>query len=194
LGPPAYPPVSAPQYAPPSAPPYGQPAYPAAGPQPGWYGQPAPAPTPAYGGFWRRLLALAIDIVLWLVAFLLVAFLIGVAIGIYLVATGGSTADTNVIGNQLVLPLDLAGLVLAWLYFTLAEALWQGTVGKLVVGIKVTDEAGRRISWWRANARYWAKVLSLMILGIGFLMAAFTERRQALHDILAHTLVVKRHP
>jgi uncharacterized RDD family membrane protein YckC len=148
----------------------------------------------AYGGFWRRLLALLIDVVIWLIGVLVVAFVIGFAIGIYLLATGRSSADTTAIGNQLALPLDLAGLVVAWLYFTLAEALWQGTVGKRVMGIKVTDEAGRPISWRRANARYWAKVLSLMILGIGFLMAAFTDRRQALHDILAHTLVVKRHP
>jgi uncharacterized RDD family membrane protein YckC len=51
----------------------------------------------------------------------------------------------------------MVGVVVAWLYFTLAETLWQGTVGKLLMGIKVTGEAGGPISWWRANARYWAK-------------------------------------
>jgi uncharacterized RDD family membrane protein YckC len=49
---------------------------------------------------------------------------------------------------------------------------------------------GSRISFGRANGRYWAKILSAVILMIGYLMAAFTERKQALHDILAETLVV----
>jgi uncharacterized RDD family membrane protein YckC len=127
-------------------------------------------------------------------AFVVVVFGIGFAIGLYLAASGASNLETSAIANRLALPLDLVGLVLAWLYFTLAEALWQGTVGKLLLGIKVTGEDGRRISWWRANARYWAKLLSFLILGVGFLMAAFTDRKQALHDIVARTLVVRRHP
>ncbi|MEP7105823.1 MAG: RDD family protein, partial [Chloroflexota bacterium] len=126
--------------------------------------------------------------------FVVIVFFIGVVIGLYLIVTGRSTADTGAIGNLLALPLDGFGVILAWLYFTLAETLWQGTVGKLLVGIKVTDEGGGPISWWRANARYWAKILSMLMLGVGFLMVAFTDRRQGLHDILARTLVVRRRP
>ena len=60
--------------------------------------------------------------------------------------------------------------------------------------IEVTGESGARISWLRANARYWSKAISFLMLGIGFLMVAFTARRQALHDMVAGTLVVSRRP
>jgi uncharacterized RDD family membrane protein YckC len=132
--------------------------------------------------------------VLWVLAFVVMVFAIGFAIGLYLALSGQSADQTTAIANQLSVPLDLLGLVAAWLYFTLAETLWQGTVGKLLLGIKVTGADGRPISWWRANARYWGKLLSFLILGVGFLMAAFTDRKQALHDMIASTLVVRRHP
>jgi uncharacterized RDD family membrane protein YckC len=67
----------------------------------------------------------------------------------------------------------------------------QGTLGKMALGIVVTDMDSRRISFGRATGRYFAKILSGLILGIGFLMVAFTEKKQGLHDILAGTLVVK---
>jgi uncharacterized RDD family membrane protein YckC len=61
----------------------------------------------------------------------------------------------------------------------------------MALGIRVTDLDGGRISFGRATGRYFGKILSGLILGIGFLMAAFTERKQALHDLLAGTLVVR---
>jgi uncharacterized RDD family membrane protein YckC len=67
----------------------------------------------------------------------------------------------------------------------------QATYGKMAMGIKVTDLEGRRISFWRGLGREFAKFLSAIILMIGYIMAAFTERKQALHDIIAGTLVVK---
>lgn len=67
----------------------------------------------------------------------------------------------------------------------------QATLGKMALGIVVTDLEGARIGFGRATGRYFAKILSGLILGIGFLMAAFTERKQGLHDIIAGTLVVK---
>ena len=68
----------------------------------------------------------------------------------------------------------------------------QATVGKMVLGIVVTDINGGPISFARATGRHFAKWLSALILGIGFLMAAFTEKKQALHDMIADTLVVNR--
>jgi uncharacterized RDD family membrane protein YckC len=68
----------------------------------------------------------------------------------------------------------------------------QATLGKMAVGIKVTDEAGARISFGRAVGRYFGKFVSTIILLIGFLMVAFTEKKQGLHDKLAGTLVVKK--
>jgi uncharacterized RDD family membrane protein YckC len=82
--------------------------------------------------------------------------------------------------------------VAQWLYFALLESSSkQATVGKMALGIRVTDLDGRRITFGRATGRHFGKILSGLILGIGFLMAAFTERKQALHDMLAGTLVVR---
>ena len=68
---------------------------------------------------------------------------------------------------------------------------WQATPGKRALGLIVTDTEGRRISPARAVGRYFGKILSGLILLIGYIMIAFTERKQGLHDFLAGTLVVK---
>ncbi len=94
--------------------------------------------------------------------------------------------------RTLSLTSAIFGFLLKWLYFTLLESSTvQATLGKAVIGIRVTDEQGRRISLLRANARYWAKILSVITLGFGYLMAGFTRRKQALHDMVAGTLVVR---
>src|SRR5262249_48371563 len=82
------------------------------------------------------------------------------------------------------------GCATSWLYEALLESSeWQATVGKMIFGMKVTDLAGNRISFGQATARYFAKWLSAASLCIGFLMVAFSARKQGLHDILAGTLV-----
>src|SRR2546428_774442 len=65
------------------------------------------------------------------------------------------------------------------------------TVGKMVFGLKVTNLEGHRISFARATGRHFAKLISAMILLIGYIMAGFSERKQALHDMIAGTLVVR---
>ena len=81
----------------------------------------------------------------------------------------------------------------ALLYYSLQESsVHQATLGKRALGIKVTDSNGRRISWKHAVGRWFAAALSYLTMYIGFLMAAFTERRQALHDMVAGTLVTDR--
>ena len=90
------------------------------------------------------------------------------------------------------LNVQLLSMVVGWLYFALMESSnKQATVGKIALNIRVTDLNGNRISFGRATARYFGKYLSAMIAMIGFIMAAFTKRKQALHDILAETLVLK---
>jgi len=82
-------------------------------------------------------------------------------------------------------------LVLYWPYYALFHASrWQATPGKRAFGIKVTNLHGTRIGFGRATARYYASILSALPLALGFIIAAFTRRRQALHDILCGTLVV----
>ncbi len=84
-------------------------------------------------------------------------------------------------------------MLFVWLYYALFESSSkQATLGKMALGIVVTDIDGNRISFGRANARFWSKIISGMILGIGFLMAAFTEKKQGLHDMIAGTLVIKK--
>ena len=81
----------------------------------------------------------------------------------------------------------------SWLYHTAMESSrHQATLGKKALGIIVTDMNGNRISFARANARFFGKWVSGMIMNIGYLMAAFTEKKQALHDILASCLVVMK--
>jgi uncharacterized RDD family membrane protein YckC len=90
------------------------------------------------------------------------------------------------------LTMQLLVQVIAWIYEAyMLSSDRQATVGKIALGLKVTDVNGRRISFARATGRHFAKILSGMVMMIGFIMAAFTERKQALHDILASTIVVK---
>jgi uncharacterized RDD family membrane protein YckC len=143
-----------------------------------------------YGGFWRRFLAHVID-----------QFLIGVVAGVFGLAVGfnffGSLLRGDVqdiIGALLALgTFQVAYLCGQWLYYAFMESSeYQATLGKMALGLKVTDLAGQRIAFGRATGRYFAKILSGLILMIGYIMAAFTERKQALHDMLASTLVVMR--
>jgi len=82
--------------------------------------------------------------------------------------------------------------VIQWLYFAVMESSkHQGTLGKLALGIKVTDMNGDRISFGRATGRYFGKIISGMIIYIGYIMAGLTEKKQALHDMMASCLVIK---
>jgi uncharacterized RDD family membrane protein YckC len=73
----------------------------------------------------------------------------------------------------------------------LTSSSWQGTVGKRLLRLKVTDEAGNRIGFGRATGRFFAKILSNLLFCIGFIMIAFTDRKRGLHDMIAGTLVMK---
>jgi len=90
----------------------------------------------------------------------------------------------------LLYPLIIVG---QWLYYALMESSSrQGTLGKMALRIIVTDLDGKRISFGKASGRYFGKIISGIILYIGFIMIAFTEKKQGLHDMLASTLVVMK--
>jgi uncharacterized RDD family membrane protein YckC/Tfp pilus assembly major pilin PilA len=137
-----------------------------------------------YAGFWRRVVASFLDgLILAVFNVVLVVGLIGVVMG------SGSDPE----GDAAVALSWLSGMALSWLYYALlhsSEA--QATWGKRALGIKVVSLTGERIGFGRATGRYFATILSSLILGIGFLMAGFTRQRQALHDMVAGTLVVSR--
>nr|MDF9459209.1 RDD family protein [Bacillus pumilus] len=87
----------------------------------------------------------------------------------------------------------LIGIVLTWLYYAIMEASkLQGTLGKMALGIKVTKVTGEKITFGRATGRFFAKVFLSPILCIGYIIAFFTEKKQALHDLIASTIVVKK--
>ena len=94
-------------------------------------------------------------------------------------------------GSSNEYPFTPHSWIIAWLYFAGMESSSNmGTIGKIIVGIKVVDEQGERISFLNATGRYFAKIISAAILFIGFIMAAFDINRQTLHDKLAKTFVI----
>lgn len=142
-----------------------------------------------YSGFWRRVAAHLIDgIVLLPMAFLLPALGKGLILEGFLALLATGTFVPLLLSYLLNLVIILLMLVIYWLYFAkMHSSNKQATFGKMVMGVIVTDTNGNRMSFARATGRNFAK----MLLCFGFVMAAFTERRQALHDKIAGTLVVK---
>jgi uncharacterized RDD family membrane protein YckC len=133
--------------------------------------------TSDYAGFWRRVVAAILD-----------GFVVGIVTVPLTLALGGDTPGSS---NYSPAASSLS-IGIVWLYSALMESsAKQATLGKMALGIIVTDLEGRRIGFGKATGRHFAKFLSALILGIGFLMVAFTERKQGLHDILAGTLVVR---
>ena len=144
-----------------------------------------------YGGFWRRVLAYLIDVILLSIVGGIIGSMFGLGYGL---SMSYDTTDPTGMGgfNPLV---NLLSFVVGVAYFAgLESSVWQATVGKKALGMIVTDTNGNRISFLRAFGRYLGKILSAMILFIGFIMVAFTQKKQGLHDLLASTLVVRGEP
>jgi uncharacterized RDD family membrane protein YckC len=151
-----------------------------------------------YAGFWWRFLAYLIDsLILSFVSWILLIPLLAIfGISIYSIQESGMDIEENpaLIGSLVFIYvlIIMVSIAVNWLYFALLESSkLQGTVGKMALRIKVTDYAGNRINFARATGRYFGKILSSMVLMIGYIMAGFTERKQALHDILARCYVIK---
>jgi uncharacterized RDD family membrane protein YckC len=157
-----------------------------------------------YGGFWIRFVASLVD---GLVVSIPTCILFLVIIGI----TGGATAahfhaifngDPDAASQKIVEILPaLIGIIvwfillsfaIQWLYYAMMESSeWQATVGKKILHLQVTDMFGNRLTFGRATGRYFGKVVNQFIpLAIGFIIAGFTEKKQALHDFIAGTVVV----
>ena len=92
-----------------------------------------------------------------------------------------------------VLGLVLSSIAVGWLYFALMESSKnQATLGKMALNLKVTDMEGNPVSFGRASLRYFGKILSGMIMMIGYILAGLTEKKQALHDMIAGCLVIRK--
>lgn len=152
-----------------------------------------------FAGFWIRFLAYLIDvIIISFVEFILVLPFLGfLGYNTALIeASQYESLEMEILLPMLVsagMGLYLSAFLLTWLYYALMESgPRQATIGKMAVGVTVIDIDGNRISFAKASLRYFAKIISSAIFMIGYIMAGFTEKKQALHDILASTFVVKK--
>ncbi|GAB4335846.1 MAG: RDD family protein [Flammeovirgaceae bacterium] len=122
-----------------------------------------------YAGFWVRFVASFIDGLILIIPNLLLIFLI----------------EDQIIES-------IVSYIAFWPYYAIMESgESQATIGKKVMKIKVTNINGERVTFKQASIRYFAKIISTIIFLIGYIIAAFTSKKQALHDLIAETLVLK---
>ena len=141
-----------------------------------------PSERDSFGGFWIRFAAYLVDVVVMLIPSLFISFLLHSVIP---AANDQERSFVNLVGDFFV--------ILVWWVYTAGflSSPWQATPGKRICGLKVIDCDGGRLSFGQATGRYFASLLSYLLLCIGVLMVAWTARRQSLHDMMANTLVIK---
>jgi len=142
----------------------------------------------SYGGFWKRLGAYVIDWILLTI----IGMVVLVVAGMYIASKGFDTEnEAAILGASTA--ANLVTLAISWLYYAgMESSSKQATVGKLALGMKVTDLKGEKISFLRASVRHFSKILSVLLLFIGFIMIAFTSKKQGLHDMIAGTVIVNK--
>jgi uncharacterized RDD family membrane protein YckC len=158
----------------------------------------------SYGGFWLRFVAIIVDgIIIGIPLGIIAAVVFGVFGGMAMMRGAIPTnpdpeatlAQATVVSAAIfgfVMLLIFGSIVVKWLYFAIMESsARQATLGKSIMGLRVTDLNGNRISFGRASGRYFAKIISDFTFFIGYIMAGFTEKKQALHDMIAGTLVIR---
>jgi uncharacterized RDD family membrane protein YckC len=152
-----------------------------------------------YAGFWLRFVAYVIDTILSGIVFG-VLLLMGIAVvgfsSLKNVIQGSESPDEFFAPEVIGIIFLIAGvfLVMHWIYFAWMESsATQGTLGKMALGLIVTDLDGNRISFARASGRFFAKIITGLIpLFIGYILAGITEKKQALHDMIASCLVLRK--
>ena len=166
-------------------------------------------PTMPYANFWARFAAVLLDVIILYIPTSIVSAVIFANFGGYAaiarLAANNSATDEAQMAEAMsqflvaIMPaylLSLASLVLEmWLYNALMESSSkQATLGKMALGLVVVNPKGKRLSFARATGRFFSKFLisSILTIGVGYILAAFTEKKQALHDMIAGTLVVNR--
>jgi uncharacterized RDD family membrane protein YckC len=154
-----------------------------------------------YGSFGARFVAMIIDYIIIgiLQAVVITPILAVVGLGVASQADNlDNLSEAEAIGLVGSIMAGVASTMLivyaiSILYFAIMESSKsQASVGKMALGLKVTDMNGERIPFGKALLRSVGKIISGMIIYIGFIMAAFTEKKQGLHDLIANTLVLKK--
>ena len=158
----------------------------------------------SYAGIGQRFLAALIDGIILGIPIGIISSVLSAMMAVRVIhRTGGKDTSFNPGMAADAIGTFLAGFgmimiisfLLTWAYFALMESSgWQGTVGKKIMGIQVTDLNGARISVGRATARLVVKACLSGWFLIGYIMAFFTQRKQALHDLIAGTLVLTKQP
>jgi uncharacterized RDD family membrane protein YckC len=144
----------------------------------------------AYAGFWLRLLAALIDSLVLAIPSLAIMILAVMFLGFEMPPPEAPILTLPPM--RVFLPMEAMFLTVHWLYFALMESsIWQGTLGKRALGVGVSDVHGKRVSFGRASGRFFGKLISGMTFLVGYVMAGFTEKKQALHDIISDCIVVK---
>lgn len=133
-----------------------------------------------YAGFWKRVAASVIDV-------FAIGLPLALVLGLVNMAMGGSEDPLDPTWNA----ISVVATALVYAAFH-SSASFMATPGKLAIGIKVVRGDGEKIGYLRGVARYFASILSALLLCIGYLMAAFTQRKQALHDLICDTVVVDK--
>lgn len=161
---------------------------------------PGPAwPALPYAGFWLRFVAYIIDGFIvgagFIAIIVVLAMVTGIGSAVSHIHSGEDIGQAvAVLGITFIFFAVLMGILGGWLYFAMMESsAWQATLGKKALGLEVTDLTGRRISFARASGRHFGKIITNLIpLFIGYILAGFTEKKQAVHDMIAGCLVLKK--
>lgn len=156
-----------------------------------------------YAGFWLRFVAYLIDnIIIQILQSLIVLPFLAV-LGLSIASQGYGFDFEEMMQEDLfefiamaisaISTLLLITLAIQVLYYSLMEASkFQGTLGKMALGLIVTDMKGQPVDFPKALLRNLGKIISSMLFAIGYILAGFTDKKQALHDIIAGALVVKK--
>lgn len=142
-----------------------------------------------YGSLIKRLAAGIIDIIILSLSETLLIFITLYA-SVVLYITDVNEPVINMITSFIFYP---SYFILPWLYYSIWESSYKkATIGKIFLGLIVVDLYGSRITFFRANIRFFSKILTLLTLLTGFFIAAFNGQKQALHDLFADTIVVDK--
>ena len=147
---------------------------------------------PYYAGFWIRVAASLVDTLLLFTAAFPVRLLVGSAVTLLAMDAQIPVHELSLARRWVRITVAIA---IAWAYRAgMESSRYQATLGKMAMRLRVTDLEGKRLSLSHATARYFAKYLSVLTLGIGYLMVGFDEQKQGLHDRIAGTLVLRGRP
>jgi uncharacterized RDD family membrane protein YckC len=146
-----------------------------------------------YAGFWIRCVAAIIDsLIVSLATFLIFAIVMGATSSSPMFIENWEKASHEA-GGGIWLSINLMPIVISWLYYALQySSKVQATLGMRAVGLKIAGYDYHRISFARATGRHFAEILSTLTLGIGYLMIAFTKKKQGLHDFVAKTYILRK--